>query len=88
LLGLVVLLVFGPKRLPEMGRSMGRGLREFKDSVSGDRKDDLDFVFPPEEAQATEVVAVVAVTETAASVPEPQRPRVAVATEREDKRVA
>ena len=35
LLGLVVLLVFGPKRLPEMGRSMGRGLREFKESVSG-----------------------------------------------------
>jgi len=35
LLGLVVLLVFGPKRLPEMGRSMGKGLREFKDSISG-----------------------------------------------------
>jgi len=35
LLGLVVLLVFGPKRLPEMGRSMGRGLREFKQSVGG-----------------------------------------------------
>ena len=37
LLGLVVLLVFGPRRLPEMGRSMGRGLREFKDSISGDK---------------------------------------------------
>jgi len=36
LLGLVVLLVFGPKRLPEMGRSMGRGMREFKDSITGD----------------------------------------------------
>jgi sec-independent protein translocase protein TatA len=35
LLGLVVLLVFGPKRLPEMGRSMGRGLREFKSSIAG-----------------------------------------------------
>jgi sec-independent protein translocase protein TatA len=32
---LVALLVFGPKRLPEMGRSLGRGLREFKDSISG-----------------------------------------------------
>jgi sec-independent protein translocase protein TatA len=32
---LVVLLVFGPKRLPEMGRSLGRGMREFKDSISG-----------------------------------------------------
>lgn len=35
---LVVLLVFGPKRLPEMGRQLGRGMREFKDSISG--KDD------------------------------------------------
>jgi sec-independent protein translocase protein TatA len=31
----VLLLVFGAKRLPEMGRSLGRGMREFKDSVSG-----------------------------------------------------
>ena len=36
----VLLLVFGPKRLPEMGRSVGRGIREFKDSVSGDEKRD------------------------------------------------
>ena len=35
LLGLVALLLFGPKRLPEMGRGLGRGMREFKDSVSG-----------------------------------------------------
>ena len=39
---LVVLLVFGPKRLPEMGRSLGKGMREFKDSISG--KDDDDDV--------------------------------------------
>ena len=39
-LGLVVLLVFGPKRLPEMGRSLGRGMREFKNSVTGDGKDE------------------------------------------------
>lgn len=32
---LVVLLVFGPKKLPEMGRSLGRGMREFKSSVTG-----------------------------------------------------
>ncbi len=31
---LVVLLVFGPKRLPEMGRSLGKGMREFKDSIT------------------------------------------------------
>ena len=45
---LVALLVFGPKRLPEMGRSLGRGMREFKDSVSGrDRDDDDRFELPP-----------------------------------------
>ena len=31
----VALLIFGPKRLPEMGRSLGRGMREFKESVTG-----------------------------------------------------
>jgi len=46
---LVVLLVFGPKRLPEMGRSLGRGMREFKDSISGsgDKDDDDRLEFPP-----------------------------------------
>ena len=34
LLGLLALLLFGPKRLPEMGRGLGHGLREFKNSVS------------------------------------------------------
>ena len=38
---IVVLLIFGPKRLPELGRSMGRGMREFKDSVTGNDKDEL-----------------------------------------------
>ena len=32
---IVLLVVFGPKRLPEMGRSLGRGMREFKDSITG-----------------------------------------------------
>jgi sec-independent protein translocase protein TatA len=32
---IIVLLVFGPKRLPEMGRSLGKGIREFKDSITG-----------------------------------------------------
>lgn len=39
---LVLLLVFGPKRLPEMGRQLGKGMREFKDSVSGKDDEPLD----------------------------------------------
>jgi sec-independent protein translocase protein TatA len=35
---IVALLVFGPKRLPEIGRSLGKGMREFKDSITGDDK--------------------------------------------------
>jgi sec-independent protein translocase protein TatA len=44
----VVLLFFGPKRLPEMGRSLGRGMREFKDSITGNNPADDE-----EEEQAT-----------------------------------
>jgi sec-independent protein translocase protein TatA len=36
---LVLLIIFGPKRLPEMGRSLGRGMREFKDSITGGDRD-------------------------------------------------
>lgn len=38
---LVVLLIFGPKRLPEMGRSLGKGMREFKHSITG--KDETEL---------------------------------------------
>jgi sec-independent protein translocase protein TatA len=40
----IALLVLGPKRLPEVGRSIGHGLREFKESLSGEssRPDDED----------------------------------------------
>jgi sec-independent protein translocase protein TatA len=34
----IALIVFGPKRLPELGKSMGRGIREFRSTISG--KDD------------------------------------------------
>jgi sec-independent protein translocase protein TatA len=33
---IIALVVFGPKRLPELGRSLGKGIREFRGSVSGD----------------------------------------------------
>ncbi|MDQ5821503.1 MAG: twin-arginine translocase TatA/TatE family subunit [Actinomycetota bacterium] len=53
LLGLVALLVFGPKRLPEMGRSLGRGMREFKDSVTNnDSKTDDPFAIPSDDDEA------------------------------------
>ena len=45
----IVLLIFGPKRLPDLGRSLGRGMREFKDSVTG--KDDSDDDEPRRLAQ-------------------------------------
>jgi len=35
LLGILALVIFGPKRLPEMGRGLGKGMREFKESVTG-----------------------------------------------------
>lgn len=38
----IALLVLGPKRLPEVGRSLGKGIREFKDSMSGLGMDDDD----------------------------------------------
>jgi len=38
----VLLLLFGAKRLPEMGRSVGRGMREFKDAVTGDEKSSVE----------------------------------------------
>ena len=36
----IVLLIFGPKRLPGLGRQLGTGMREFKDSITGGRSDD------------------------------------------------
>jgi sec-independent protein translocase protein TatA len=39
----IALLVFGPKRLPEMGRNLGRSMREFKNSISGDSRGDRDL---------------------------------------------
>jgi sec-independent protein translocase protein TatA len=40
----IALIVLGPKKLPEVGRSIGNGMREFKDSLSGERRDEDDDV--------------------------------------------
>ena len=36
----IVLVIFGPKRLPELGRGLGKGMREFKDSITGKDNDE------------------------------------------------
>jgi sec-independent protein translocase protein TatA len=36
----IVLLIFGPKRLPGLGRELGQGIRDFKDAITGDSKKD------------------------------------------------
>ena len=50
---LLALLLFGAKRLPEIGRSLGSGMREFKDSVSGNDKDDEPAELPMQTTDAT-----------------------------------
>ena len=52
---IIVLIIFGPKRLPELGQSMGRGIREFKNSISGDKdKDEPDEKRPEIESSKAE----------------------------------
>jgi sec-independent protein translocase protein TatA len=49
---IIALVVFGPKRLPELGNSLGRGIREFRSTVTGD-KDDEDEVKKIDASEAT-----------------------------------
>ncbi len=48
LLLLIALLLFGAKRLPEIGRSLGSGMREFKDSVTGSHPSEPAQLPPPD----------------------------------------
>jgi sec-independent protein translocase protein TatA len=52
----IVLLIFGPKRLPGLGKQLGTGMREFKDSISGKggRDDDDDEAERAEDRRQTE----------------------------------
>jgi len=66
---ILLLLVFGAKRLPEMGRSLGSGMRGFKDSLSGESQPELSArqpeATPARSSSATgEPVAVAAAEET------------------------
>ena len=51
---IIALVIFGPKRLPELGRSMGRGIREFRSSVSGKDDDDEEESSQPAQIEGAE----------------------------------
>ena len=73
---IIVLVIFGPKRLPQLGRSLGSGMREFKDSVTGSGKDDDDheLAAPPPDPAARVTTA------TADETPAADRPKAADAS--------
>jgi sec-independent protein translocase protein TatA len=64
----IVLLIFGPKRLPGLGKQLGTGLREFKESITGENKDE-------EQTSKPEITAASAAPppEAAASAPPAER---------------
>ena len=62
LLLLIALLLFGGKRLPEIGKSLGHGMREFKDAVTGNSPVDPD---PPPELPPAEPTETTATASTA-----------------------
>jgi sec-independent protein translocase protein TatA len=68
---IVALIVLGPKKLPEVGRSLGRGIREFKDSLTTDSNDDADHldVEHPPKALATSAATA------PAPPPDPAKPQ-------------
>ena len=75
----VLLLVFGAKRLPEMGRSLGKGMREFKDSVSG-----IEETFSTTTTTTTTTPPPTRVElPSATSVPDPQSSESETRSERE-----
>jgi sec-independent protein translocase protein TatA len=65
----IVLLVFGAKRLPEMGRSLGDGLRGFKDSVSGESHDNPMSAIEPTPSPVTVIAPDTAPAPEAERVP-------------------
>jgi len=50
----IALIIFGPKRLPELGRSVGKGIREFRSSISGDDDDDEEPAPKPAQIEGAE----------------------------------
>jgi sec-independent protein translocase protein TatA len=67
----IVLLIFGPKRLPGLGRQLGRGMREFKDSITGDDKGEDDAPPKPVVTRAASEGPAAAEESTAAQTAPP-----------------
>jgi sec-independent protein translocase protein TatA len=65
----VVLLIFGPKRLPGLGRQLGTGMREFKDSITGKDKDEEERDAFGNTPQLTEASSTPAADEEPAKQP-------------------
>jgi sec-independent protein translocase protein TatA len=61
---LLALLLFGAKKLPEIGRSLGSGMREFKDSVSGNSPDEQQQLPPAETTHVAQTTATPSERET------------------------
>jgi sec-independent protein translocase protein TatA len=78
---LVLLLVFGPKRLPEMGRQLGKGLREFKDTITGDHDDRASVVVVPEGDDGVSVAALAVPATDDRAEPTAARPVVVITDE-------
>lgn len=66
----IALLVLGPKRLPEVGRSLGRGLRDFRSALNGDERDrDEEALAPPPPAPVATAPPVAAAPPVATASP-------------------
>jgi sec-independent protein translocase protein TatA len=72
---IIALIVFGPKRLPELGKSLGKGIREFKGSINGEHDEEEPTqatpVPPPAEIDSPEKPAEKAVADEPAPKDEP-----------------
>ena len=73
----VVLIVFGPKRLPELGKALGNGMRSFKHALDGGEDEDAVPLAPPAAETAPAPVTPVHVDEAAADSPPPVEPPLA-----------
>lgn len=72
---IIALLVFGPKRLPELGKSVGKGIREFKGSISGEN-DDKDEHKDEQSDEQAQIAATVPTPSASAETEDSREPEV------------